>query len=131
MSATEQAHLQGSASLTPMGHSIDTSQSQVIDIMPHDLILDQNGRIYIAERLSVTCLENDGTFKWRAGKNASISNYGSSGTGNGEFNYAYGITLGNDGNLYVADKSNQRIQILDKNGSFLKIRQQWNSTRPV
>ena len=54
----------------------------------YDLVLDQNGRIYIGESRSVTCLENDGTFKWRAGKNASISNYGSSGTGNGEFNYA-------------------------------------------
>ena len=34
---------------------------------------------------SVTCLNNDGTFRWRTGKNASISWYGNEGTGDGEF----------------------------------------------
>ena len=47
-----------------------------------------NGTLYIGERHAVTCLENDGTFKWRIGKkNASISNYGSTGSGDGEFSY--------------------------------------------
>ena len=39
----------------------------------YDLALDENGTIYIGERYSVTCLENNGTFKWRTGRNASIS----------------------------------------------------------
>ena len=86
----------------------------------YDLVLDQNGTIYIAEERAVTCLANDGTFKWRTGKNASISNYGSTGSGNGEFNHPKGITIGNDGNLFVADLYNKRVQVLDKNGSFLK-----------
>ena len=43
-----------------------------------------------------------------------------SGSGNGEFYYAYGITQGPDGNLYVADKDNHRVQVLDKNGTFIK-----------
>ena len=73
---------------------------------PKDLVLDDNGTIYIAERYAVTCLQNDGTFKWRLGKNASISNYGVEWDGNGEFNDAYGITIGPDGNLYVADRYN-------------------------
>ena len=87
---------------------------------PRNLCLDANGTIYIGERYAITCLDNDGTFRWRTGKNASISNAGSSGSGNGEFNSATGITLGHDGNLYVADGSNHRIQVLDKNGSFLR-----------
>ena len=85
-----------------------------------DLYLDAEGNIYIAERYAVTCLANDGTFKWRKGKNASISSYGSTGSGNGEFNNAYGITQGPNGNLYVADASNYRVQVLDKNGTFIK-----------
>jgi hypothetical protein len=89
-------------------------------INPYDLCLDANGTIYIGERYAITCLDNDGTFRWRTGKNASISNAGSSGSGNGEFNYAMGITIGPDGNLYVADGSNTRIQVLDKSGSFLR-----------
>jgi hypothetical protein len=88
---------------------------------PRDLCLDAEGNIYIAENNAVTSIENDGTFKWRTGKDATAYNYGSwSGTGNGEFNNAYGITQGPDGNLYVADNANYRIQVLDKNGTFIK-----------
>ena len=85
-----------------------------------DLFLDGEGNIYITEERSVTCLANDGTFKWRKGKSASVSSYGDTGSGNGEFNDAYGITKGSDGNLYVADRDNHRVQILDKNGTFIK-----------
>ena len=53
---------------------------------PYELCLDANGTIYIGERYAITCLDNDGTFRWRTGKSASISNAGSSGSGNGEFN---------------------------------------------
>ena len=84
-----------------------------------DLVIDSNGTIFIAERYAVTCLENNGTFKWRTGKNASISNYGNNDNGDGEFYNAEGIDIGPNGKLYVADKSNARVQILDKNGSFI------------
>ena len=115
-----------------MVHSTDTLQSPSTRYEANNLVLDQNGTIYIAERYAVTCLENDGTFKWRTGKNASISNYGSNGSGNGEFKHAQGITIGNDGNLFVADSQNKRVQVLDKNGSLLKkVWQQWNCTRTV
>jgi hypothetical protein len=87
---------------------------------PRDLVLDENGTIYIAERYAVTCLDNNGSFRWRKGRNATISNYGSNGSGNGEFNSAWGITLGNDKNLYISDYSNHRVQVLDKNGSFIR-----------
>ena len=53
-------------------------------------------------------------------KNASASNRGSNGTGDGEFYSAYGITIGQDGNLYVVDHFNDRVQVLDKNGTFIR-----------
>ena len=87
---------------------------------PRDLVLDENGTIYVAERYAVTCLDNNGSFKWRTGRNATISNYGSNGSGDGEFYNAFGITIGTDKNLYVCDYSNHRIQVLDKNGSFIR-----------
>ncbi|MDE0577572.1 MAG: NHL repeat-containing protein, partial [Opitutales bacterium] len=84
-----------------------------------DLTLDANGTIYIAEYASVTCLENNGTFKWRMGKNASISSYGSPNSGNGEFNYALGIAISpTTGELFIADLNNHRVQVLDRNGTF-------------
>jgi hypothetical protein len=85
----------------------------------YDLVLDSNGTIFIGERHAVTCLDNNGTFKWRTGKNASITSYGSNGNGDGEFYNAYGIDIGPNGKLYIADKDNRRVQILDKNGSFI------------
>jgi hypothetical protein len=85
-----------------------------------DLCLDAEGNIYVSEIFAVTCLANDGTFKWRKGKNASVSSYGSQGSGNGEFYWAKGITQGPNGNLYVADNNNNRVQVLDKNGTFIK-----------
>jgi hypothetical protein len=91
------------------------------DYYAYDLALDANGTIFIAERYAVACLENDGTFKWRLGKNASISNYGTGGAGNGEFSFAYGIAIHpSSGELFVADKNNNRVQVLDKNGSFIR-----------
>lgn len=85
----------------------------------YDLVLDSNGTIFIGERHAVTCLDNNGTFKWRTGKNASITSYGSNGNGDGEFYNAYGIDIGPNGKLYIADKDNKRVQILDTNGSFI------------
>jgi len=85
-----------------------------------DICVDSAGNLYISEETCVTSLANDGTFRWRSGKNTSISNRGSRGSGNGEFNWVRGITLGPDGNLYIADQSNHRVQVLDVNGTFLR-----------
>ena len=82
----------------------------------YDLDLDQEGNIYIGEKHAVTCLSNGGNFIWRMGKSTSISNYGSGGSANGEFNYAEGIAVKDNNLLYVADRKNHRIQVLDKNG---------------
>ena len=87
----------------------------------YDLALDANGTIYIAEYWSVTCLENDGTFKWRKGKNASISNYGTEGSANGEFKRNAGITVNpTSGEIFVADTGKDSIQVLDENGNFVR-----------
>ena len=87
----------------------------------YDIDLDGNGTLYIGEYWALTCLENDGTFKWRSGKNASISNSGTRGSGDGEFtDRVRGVKFGPDGNVYVADEYNHRIQVFDKNGNFIR-----------
>jgi len=46
--------------------------------------------------------------------------WGASGNKQGEFDIPHGITLDDKGNVYVADRQNNRIQVFDSNGAFLK-----------
>lgn len=46
---------------------------------------------------------------------------GKPGKKNGEFNAPNAVTADEDGNIYVVDTGNQRVQIFDKNGKFVKI----------
>jgi sugar lactone lactonase YvrE len=46
---------------------------------------------------------------------------GKPGTKEGEFNAPNGITADEEGNIYIVDTANQRVQIFDKAGKFKKI----------
>jgi sugar lactone lactonase YvrE len=46
---------------------------------------------------------------------------GKPGVNEGEFNAPNGITADEEGNIYVVDTANQRVQIFDKKGKFVKI----------
>jgi DNA-binding beta-propeller fold protein YncE len=48
-----------------------------------------------------------------------LDHWGSTGTGNSEFNNPMGIAIDSDGNVYVADSGNSRIQIFDQDGNYL------------
>jgi hypothetical protein len=48
-----------------------------------------------------------------------IREWGSEGTGSGQFNYFRQITIDDEKNLYVVDHNNHRIQKFDLNGNFL------------
>jgi hypothetical protein len=48
-----------------------------------------------------------------------LATWGSNGSGNGEFNYPYGIAVDSQHRVYVADMENHRIQKFDSDGNFL------------
>ena len=48
-----------------------------------------------------------------------IGQWGSKGTGDGEFNLVHDVALDSRGRIYVADRVNKRVQIFDQQGKFL------------
>ena len=84
-----------------------------------DLAVAKNGDIFIADgegpNTRVVKFSKDGKFiKWWGGK----------GTDPGQFNVPHSIAIDSKGLVYVADRSNNRIQIFDQTGIFLN---QWTN----
>ena len=84
-----------------------------------DLAVARSGDIFIADgegpNTRVVKFSRDGTFiKWWGGK----------GTDAGQFNVPHSIAIDSKGRIYVADRSNNRIQIFDQTGKFLD---QWTN----
>lgn len=49
--------------------------------------------------------------------------WGKKGTGDGEFDLVHDVTIDSKGRVYVADRTNARVQVFDANGKFLG---KWN-----
>src|SRR5438876_663229 len=56
---------------------------------------------------------------------ASITKWGSQGTGNGQFKNPSYVAVDSSGNVYVADSGNNRIQKFNSDGTFIT---KWGST---
>lgn len=48
-----------------------------------------------------------------------VTSLGSEGSGDGQFNQPYGLDMGTNGYLYVVDRSNNRIHVVDTNGTYI------------
>jgi sugar lactone lactonase YvrE len=49
-----------------------------------------------------------------------VMSWGQPGTGPGEFHLPHAIVIDKDDNLYVGDRTNQRVQVFDTGGKFLR-----------
>ena len=83
---------------------------------PNDVVTDENGDIYVAEghggdNARVIVFDRTGKY---------LREFGKKGTGPGEFDQPHGLAFDAKGRLFVADRSNNRIQIVDKQGKFLE-----------
>ena len=83
---------------------------------PNDVITNQKGEIFISEGHGTN--PNDRILKFTPdGK--LITTFGRRGTGPGEFNLPHALAFDSQGRLFVGDRSNNRVQILDQDGKFI------------
>lgn len=81
---------------------------------PSDVVVAKNGDIFVSDGEStntrVVKFSKDGKF---------IECWGIKGSGPGELNVPHNIAMDSEGRLYVADRSNKRIQVFDQDGKYL------------
>jgi len=82
---------------------------------PNDVIVAKNGDIFISEGHGAG---NNIVFKFSK-DGTLIKSWGKTGTGPGEFDQPHSLAFDSKGRLYVADRSNNRIQIFDQDGNFI------------
>jgi sugar lactone lactonase YvrE len=87
-----------------------------------DVIVGPDGSIYVADGHDAKT--NGRILKYdRNGK--FLMQWGKVGAAPGDFNPPHGLAFDKEGRLYVADRSNNRIQIFDQNGKLLGIWKQF------
>jgi len=80
---------------------------------PTAVAVSPDGSFYVSDgyrNTRVMKFAADGSFLFQ---------WGTKGTGPGQFDLPHGVTLDAAGRVYVADRSNQRVQVFDAEGHFL------------
>ncbi|HJR57895.1 MAG TPA: peptidyl-alpha-hydroxyglycine alpha-amidating lyase family protein [Vicinamibacterales bacterium] len=83
---------------------------------PNDVVTAPNGNIYVAEghggdNARIVVFDPRGGY---------LREFGKKGTGPVEFDQPHALAFDSKGRLFVGDRSNNRIQILDQDGRFLE-----------
>lgn len=87
--------------------------------LPTDVAVAPDGTFYVSDGYG-----NSRVVKFSA-EGSYLFDWGSKGNKPGQFLIPHGIDLDKNGNVYVADRENNRIQIFDATGQFLK---QWQNS---
>lgn len=85
-------------------------------MQPNDVITSADGTIYVAEghggdNARIVLFDKTGKY---------LREFGKKGTGPGEFDQPHGLAFDAQGRLFVADRSNNRIQIMSADGQFIE-----------
>ena len=81
---------------------------------PTDVAWDSQGNIYISDGyINSRVAKFDRNGDW-------VKSFGEPGKGPGQFNTPHAIAIDNQDNVYVGDRGNQRVQIFDTDGTYLR-----------
>jgi peptidylamidoglycolate lyase len=81
--------------------------------LPTDVAVIDGGGFFVSDGYGnsrVLKFSSEGEFEFQ---------WGTKGSGEGDFDLPHGLAVDDAGRLYVADRSNSRIQIFDREGSFI------------
>ena len=83
---------------------------------PNDIAFGRSGVVYVSQghgkgESRLLMFDAHGEF---------IKSWGGEGNASGEFNVPHSIVVNGEGLLYVADRSNQRIQVFDAEGNYVR-----------
>ena len=81
--------------------------------LPTDVAFASNGDLYVGDGYG-----NARVVKFSAAGDYQLE-WGTRGTGPGEFGLPHGVVVDTEGRVYVVDRDNQRIQRFDADGTFL------------
>ncbi len=82
---------------------------------PTDVAWDSDGNIYITDGyINSRVAKYDKNGDW-------VKSWGEKGTGPGQFRLPHAIVIDRNNNVYVADRSNRRVQVFDTDGKFLRM----------
>jgi DNA-binding beta-propeller fold protein YncE len=79
---------------------------------PRAIAVDGQGNVYVTDTGNKRIQKFDGTGKF-------LGQFGTEGTGPGQFREPIGLAVSSDGQMFVADTNNRRIQQLDSSGKFV------------
>jgi len=86
---------------------------------PNDVIVANNGDVFVAQGHTPGANGNPRVLKFD--KNGKfIKSWGGKGKEPGKFDVAHGLAFDAKGQLWVTDRENQRIQVFDTDGKFIK-----------
>jgi sugar lactone lactonase YvrE len=87
---------------------------------PNDIAIAANGDVFVVQGHTPGLTRGDARVLKFDRTGRFLKSWGGKGTGPGQFDVAHGIAIDRDGRLWVMDRENQRIQVFDVEGTFVR-----------